>query len=39
MFLGSFAVMSLLLPTVVAELPVLKASQYILKGAKARMST
>jgi|TARA_R110002049_G_scaffold235512_4_gene408791 transcriptional regulator with XRE-family HTH domain len=38
MFLGSFVVVLLLLPSVVAELPILKASQYILRSTKARMS-
>ncbi|MBU2888230.1 helix-turn-helix domain-containing protein [Celeribacter halophilus] len=38
MFLGSFGVILLLLPSVVAELPILKASQYILRNSKARMS-
>lgn len=39
MFLASFALMSLLLPSVVVELPILKASQYVLKRTKARMSS
>ncbi|MFY1713611.1 helix-turn-helix domain-containing protein [Tritonibacter mobilis] len=38
MFLGSFLVILVLLPSVVVELPILKASQYILRSTKARMS-
>lgn len=38
MFLGSFGVILLLLPSVVAELPILKTSQYILRNSKGRMS-
>lgn len=38
MFLGSFLVILLLLPSVVAELPVLKASQYLLRSTKARLT-
>ena len=38
MFLGSFLMILVLLPSVVVELPILKASQYILRSTKARMS-
>ncbi|MBQ2262449.1 MAG: helix-turn-helix transcriptional regulator [Loktanella sp.] len=38
MFLGSFVVILLLLPSVVAELPVLKAAQYALRSTRARIT-
>ena len=38
MFLGSFGVILLLLPSVVAELPILKASQYLLRNTKERLT-